>query len=151
MHWFIEPLRHYANFKGRARRRDYWAFFGICFAILVLVAGIDEALAPLIGWPDGVMIALCAVPFLCPGLAIAVRRLHDSNRSGWWTSLLLAPLLVSMIVSAVAGDTLWRVVSDLAVPLLVWLALAFLLCLPGTRGPNRFGLDPRGSVAEVFK
>lgn len=88
---------------------------------------------------------------LIPSLAVAVRRLHDTNRSGWWLLAPLAPYLVGVLVAVAA-----IAVSDLAIlgalvsllALLVAIGLAVMLlvfyCLEGTRGPNRFGSDPKG-------
>jgi uncharacterized membrane protein YhaH (DUF805 family) len=122
MKWFIECLRHYADFSGRARRREYWLFtlFYVIFmfvwaflvALMVMSRNYDEQTLPL-------AIQLMWTSFIAlPGLAAVVRRLHDTGRSGWWWLITLIPF--------VGG---------------IWMLV--LLCLDGQTGPNRFGPDPK--------
>ena len=130
MNLFFEPLRKYAQFNGRARRREYWPFtlvavtIRIFFELLALAPGEGpESPNPFVG-----LSALVTFALLLPSLAVGVRRLHDTDRSGWW-------ILIGII------------------PILGWIALIILLALDGTRGRNRFGPDPKGSgedVASIF-
>ena len=122
--WMIEPLRKYATFEGRARRKEYWWFYLFSF-ILVLIGGVidnvifgPDALADSSGL--GPVSGLAILALLLPTLAAGVRRLHDGDRSGWW-------LLVAFL------------------PLVGALLLLFWYCSRGTIGPNRFGADPIGS------
>ena len=90
-----------------------------------------------------------------PNLAVAIRRLHDTNRSGWWILAPLAPYLVGVIVmmAAIAVPDL-AIVAGLVslLAMLVALGLGVMLLvfyfLEGTRGPNRFGPDPKGPTHE---
>jgi uncharacterized membrane protein YhaH (DUF805 family) len=106
----------YATFSGRASRSEYW--FWILFAFLVIGAGgiVDEALLPNV--ESGLLAPLIALALLLPNIAVAVRRLQDLDRSGWW--LLIYFTGIGAIV------------------LLVW------FCMKGTTGSNRFGADPLG-------
>lgn len=106
-------LGQYAGFSGRARRAEYWWF--TLFAVLVTVVAvvIDMVLGT---YPAVYAIAVLAL--LLPSLAVTVRRLHDTDRSGWWLLIALVPL--------VGGITL--LVFDL---------------IEGTPGPNRFGPSPK--------
>lgn len=137
MEWMILPYRRYAEFQGRSRRREYWMFalfYTLVMIVLNALFGTHDAVrAPgtfvygtrLVGIGGGVA-GLFWLASLVPGLAVSVRRLHDQDRSGW---LLL----------------LWLV------PLLGWFALLVLMCLEGTRGPNRHGPDPKDpGGADVF-
>ena len=139
MEWMVLPLKRYAEFSGRSRRKEYWMFF-LLTIILSVVAGVLDTLlgfgsaasysgAGGVGasfrsnGPIGLILSL---GLLVPSIAVAVRRLHDTDRSGWWLLLVLLPIIG-------------------------WIALFVFYCLAGTRGPNRFGPDPKGeNLRDVF-
>lgn len=137
MNWMTLPYRRYAEFSGRSRRREYWSF--ALFYLLIMVAlnivfGTNDVESGggtfvygtrLVGAGSWIG-SLFWLVSLIPGLAVSVRRLHDQDRTGW---LLL----------------LWLI------PFLGWFAILVLMCLEGTRGPNRFGPDPKNPTpADVF-
>ena len=116
MNWFVDALKNkYATFTGRARRTEYWMFvlFSIIFAI---VASIIDAI--ITGGLLGVVYTLAVI---IPSIAVAVRRLHDTNRSGWWMLLGLVPL--------------------------VGLVLIYFLVLDSQPGDNEYGPNPKGVPA----
>lgn len=126
MEWMLMPLRRYADFSGRSRRKEYWMFvllnILISTAIGVLAMGLfvaefsEEAMIAIL-YPVLGLAALYSLVAFIPGLAVTIRRLHDTDRSGWWI---------------LAG----------AIPVIgAFLLLAFYVT-EGTRGPNRFGPDP---------
>ncbi|QTC52390.1 DUF805 domain-containing protein [Pantoea agglomerans] len=94
--WYLGVLKKYAVFSGRARRKEYWMFtlFNILIAFLL---GIFETI---IGAGD-ILSNLYSLAILIPGIAVAVRRLHDTDRSGWW---LLLPI-VNIVFLALEGQT----------------------------------------------
>lgn len=111
MNWYLEVLRKYAVFDGRARRKEYWYFFLINTVISIFLAFIDSFTGTVsedvgIGLLDG----LYALAVLIPGTAVTVRRLHDTDRSGWWILIGLIPviggiaLLVFMVLDSTPGD-----------------------------------------------
>ncbi len=77
MSWYLEVLKKYAVFDGRARRREYWMFF-LFNVIIAFVLGFVEGI---IGGP-GVLGLLYSLAVLVPGIAVSMRRLHDTGRSG---------------------------------------------------------------------
>ncbi len=98
MHYYFEVLKKYAVFNGRATRAEYWYF--VLFNFIVCVAiGI---LSGVIFFASGVnIIALSWIYILAvfiPSLAVAVRRLHDTGRSGWWLLLNFIPLIGAIIL-----------------------------------------------------
>jgi len=105
MNWYIEVLKKYAVLSGRARRKEYWMFF-LFNVIIGLVLGFIEALA---GGP-GVIAGIYSLAVLIPGVAVFVRRLHDTGRSGWWFFIAFVPLvggiilLVYMVQDSQQGD-----------------------------------------------
>ena len=94
MNWYIEVLKKYAVFKGRARRKEYWLFYLFHLIAIFLTMIIDMVTGSFdselgLGAFAGAYIILT----LLPSLAVTVRRLHDTNRSGWWILISLIPLV----------------------------------------------------------
>ncbi|MFM9940542.1 MAG: DUF805 domain-containing protein [Hyphomicrobiaceae bacterium] len=125
----------YADFEGRARRSEYWwlwLFLFICNALLSVVD--DYVGSPIIG---GFFIAAT----LLPTIAAAVRRLHDTDRSGWWLTALLGTLGLSFcgyLLGITAIVWLGAIATLVALALLLaWLAADTMA------GPNRFGPSPK--------
>lgn len=130
MEWMILPYKHYADFSGRSRRMEYWMFrlfevgvFVAFFVLLFLLAAAsgstgDETGGGIFELIGALMILVFALGSFIPGLAVTVRRLHDTNRSGW-------TILVSLI------------------PLIGVIMLLVFLFGSGTHGPNQYGSDPK--------
>lgn len=86
-------LTQYATFSGRARRSEYW-FFYLAVTIAMIVASVlDQALGL-----NYVLYGVVALALLLPNLATAARRLHDTNRSGWWLLIGLVPLVGAIVL-----------------------------------------------------
>jgi len=127
MDWMLMPVKRYADFSGRSRRKEYWMFI-LGFVIAMVVASIVEGIlgmSGMVGGAYGPLTLLLILGLFIPALACQVRRFHDQDKSGWFVLLGLIPLLGGLIV------------------------LVFM-CLEGTKGPNRFGEDPKGNTAETF-
>lgn len=141
MGWMIVPLRRFADFSGRARRMEYWMFclFLIIMTVVIMfgLMAYGEATGRLEPASDGkgpsewsvyttYALFLFWAAMLVPYLAVLVRRLHDSDKSGWWILIYFVPF----------GS----------------LVLFVFTVLNGTPGPNRFGEDPINgpSHADVF-
>lgn len=146
-------FRNYAKFRGRASRSEYWWFF--LFTVLVQAVGssIDESLGNIAG----------LVVFL-PGLALQVRRLHDTGRSGWWVGAFYASIavlivaVVTLIVDAsidfeefadgpfldenVSGGSAAFVGLALLGVLVLLVVNIVFLCQRSQAGENRFGPPP---------
>lgn len=133
MNWMLLPLKRYAQFSGRARPKEFWMFFLFILICLIALSFIEAALglgtserwAVREGWnasagfrnSGGPLTVLFLLAIFIPYLAVAVRRLHDTDRSGWWLLIGLIPFIGSLI-------------------------LLIFFVMGGTRGPNRFGPDP---------
>lgn len=121
MEMMIAPLKKYADFQGRARRAEYWMF--VVFQILVYIA--VAIVSMIVSGGDtnsaaaSALMGLVTLGLLLPSIAVTVRRLHDTNRSGWWILISLLPLIGG-----------------------IWLFV--LTVLDGTPTSNRFGPDPKG-------
>ncbi|HLO04753.1 MAG TPA: DUF805 domain-containing protein [Symbiobacteriaceae bacterium] len=100
MHWYLDVLKKYVVFEGRARRTEYWVFGLISAIISLLLSILDNALSL------GFLGSLYSLAVLLPSLGVSVRRLHDTNRSGWWLLIGLVPvigwivLLVFMLIDS---------------------------------------------------
>jgi len=121
----------YADFHGRASRSEFWwfqLFIWVIYAIDATVqAGFNPyGILPVIGF---VLIGLFTLATIIPGLAVAARRLHDLNYSGWW----VAALYIGSGIPYIGG-----VVAIIAI---------IIMGLKGTNGANRFGSDPLGKSA----
>lgn len=88
MNEYLEALKQYAVFEGRASRREYWMFIGVNILVFI-VLGIADAMIGGIGILD----PLYSLVVFVPSLAVSVRRLHDTNRSGWWLLIGLIPVI----------------------------------------------------------
>ena len=94
MNWYLEVLKKYAVFSGRARRKEYWFFVLFNLIISLVLTFIDSALGTLneeTGY--GLLSGVYSLAVLIPSLAVAVRRLHDTGRTGWWLLIGLIPLI----------------------------------------------------------
>lgn len=99
MNWYFGVLKKYAVFSGRARRKEYWYFFLFNIVISIVLAIIDSitgSFSPETGM--GVFGGIYALAVLIPGIAVSVRRLHDTDRSGWWLLIGLIPLIGAIVL-----------------------------------------------------
>jgi len=119
MNWYLKCLKQYADFSGRARRKEFWMYVLFYMIIAIVLHVIDSML----GWvtPEfdmGVLGGLYSLCMFIPGLAVSVRRLHDIGKSGWNFLFILIPLVGAVV-------------------LLIW------FCKEGERRGNAWGLDPK--------
>ena len=154
--WAKRPIvEKYADFTGRAPRAEYW-WYTLAIVVLALVLTIIESIAGLKGMVFGMYGPLTALLWLAtivPGIAVGVRRLHDTNRSGWWLLLFVPYLIgVAMMARAAAGHNL-AAIGSLGLLSLLGLALCIVLLvfmvLPSNPGDNRYGPNPYGEGAEA--
>lgn len=113
MDYFLQALKNFGDFKGRSRRSEYW-YFSLFTVIFTIVAMVLDGLL----WETPILYFTVALAFFVPGLAVAVRRLHDVGRSGWFYLIALIPLIGAII-------------------LLVW------FCTDSVPGPNKWGPNPK--------
>ncbi|MBX3479145.1 MAG: DUF805 domain-containing protein [Caulobacter sp.] len=130
MDLMFAPFRKYVDFQGRARRSEYWLYILFLTAVeivLVVLAAMMSNGDPESFGPVNILLLIFGLGTFLPTLAVAVRRLHDTGRSGFWLFIGLIPLIGAIV-------------------------LLIFYVLDGTPGPNRFGPDPkgRGGDADVF-
>ena len=152
--WAVRPLKHYADFSGRAPRAEYWWYTLAMIIVTVIVTLVEGALGlgGLIG-PYGPLSLLLGLGLLLPGLAVSVRRLHDTDRSGWWLLLIVIPYVIFIVLAggAVASGSTAAMGGVGIIGGLVVLVCAIVLLVfyvqRGTVGANRYGPDPYGANA----
>jgi uncharacterized membrane protein YhaH (DUF805 family) len=99
MSWYLEVWKKYAVFSGRARRKEYWYFVLFNIIISIVLTGIDGVTGSLSAATGmGLLSGLYALAILIPSIAVSVRRLHDTDRSGWWLLIALIPLVGAIIL-----------------------------------------------------
>ena len=107
MNWFLLALKKYAVFSGRSQRSEYW-FFVLFYLIIYIVLAVLDALLGTIqsGTQVGLLSGVFSLAMIVPSIAVAARRLHDTDRSGWWQLLVLIPLIgVIVLIVFLAQDT----------------------------------------------
>lgn len=110
MNWYLEALKKYAVFSGRAHRKEYWMF--VLFNLIIgLVIGLIEGIAGIAPEStESVLASIYILAVLIPGIAVTVRRLHDTSHSAWWLLIPFVPiigyivLLVFMVQDSDQGD-----------------------------------------------
>ena len=138
--WYPRPYRRYFDFFGRAKRREFWLFALFCILtsfLLLWTALLFGLLTRFTGIATTLLLSFYFFAWgsLIPLFAAAVRRLHDSGRSGWWVLLVL--LWLRFLIPS-SGFGIWA--SVLAwLPAIGDFALLVLLCWPGEKKANRFG------------
>lgn len=127
MYWMTLPFRRYADLKGRSTRREYWMFVLLNVIALIVWASAVPLLessdpdGPIaVAWLASLRIYLIAA--FIPSLAVQVRRFHDLDHTGW-------AVLVNVI------------------PYIGFIIVMVYMCLDGTKGPNKFGDDPKGRAS----
>lgn len=107
MQWYLAALKKYAVFSGRARRKEYWFFvlFNLIFAFcLGFIDGFVGTFDQESGY--GLFGSLYSLAVLIPGIAVSIRRLHDTGRSGWWLLIVLLPIVGAVVLLMfMAGDS----------------------------------------------
>lgn len=117
-------LRQYVGFSGRARRSEYWWWILFTLLVSIAVSLVENVLGLASETGGGPLSGLVALALLLPNLAVSVRRLHDTGRSGWWILLGLIPLVGPII-------------------LIVWFV--------GDSAPdNQYGPNPKGATGQPY-
>ncbi|MDR1347156.1 MAG: DUF805 domain-containing protein [Prevotellaceae bacterium] len=151
MEYYFKALRHYADFSGRASRKEYWMFFLFyvisVFAVALVGVLIGTAIHKYIPQAYGsLLLMLFFYAVSVPFLAIAVRRLHDSGKSGWWMLLALFQVLNSIVRDMDDVESGLRIfVTILAIA--AGICILIFMLLPGSEGKNRYGANPDNITA----
>lgn len=124
MSWYLEVLKKYAVFSGRARRTEFWMFTLVNIAVSMLLAFVDNSFGMTVSYGVGMLSSLYGLAVLIPSLAVAVRRLHDTGRSGWWWLISLVPLIGAVVLLIFAAQD-------------------------SQPGSNKYGPNPKGAASAL--
>ncbi len=113
MEWYIKCLKQYADFNGRARRKELWMFVLFNMIVYIVLSVIDGLI-----FGANILSAIYCLAVMVPGIAVFVRRLHDIGKSGWWYFISFIPLIGG-----------------------IWLLI--LCCQDGKPGTNEWGTNPK--------
>ena len=116
MDWYLAVLKKYAVFEGRARRKEYWMFVLFNFIIAIVLSIVEGFVNA-----SGIISGLYSLAVFIPSIAVLARRLHDTNRSGWW-------ILIGFV------------------PLIGFIVLLVFAVMEGTNGSNDYGSDPKAGT-----
>lgn len=117
--WYIAVLQKYALFQGRARRREFWYFHLFNALFIIGLSILDSILFGISITEYGLFYSIYILGVFIPSLAVAVRRLHDVEKSGWFLFIILLPII----------GAIWYFI---------------LMVSEGTGGENKYGADPKG-------
>lgn len=122
MSWYLKVLKNYAVFKGRARRKEYW-MFALFNVLIAFGLGFIEGAAGIAAETNASVLALIYnLAILIPAIAVTVRRLHDTGRTGWWFFIALIPFIGAIV-------------------------LLVFMCLDSDSGVNQYGPNPKTAAA----
>lgn len=118
MEWFLKVVKSF-SFEGRARRKEYWMFVLVAVVIALVLGFIDGMLGTYsLSTGIGLLGGIFSIAILIQSIAVGVRRLHDTGRSGWWLLIAFIPFVGPIIVLV-------------------------LMALEGKQGDNQYGSDPK--------
>jgi uncharacterized membrane protein YhaH (DUF805 family) len=114
MNAYTTVMRRYFEISGRSSRSEYWLFVLVYLILAIIAKVIDTAVLGISIESTGIVGGLVTLVHFIPSITVGIRRLHDTDRSGWWLLIALIPLIG-----------------------IIWLIVLF--CFSGTQGTNRFG------------
>jgi len=156
MNWYFLVFKKYAKLSGRSRRKEYWMFILFNTIISIILSLLDK----LFGFDifsstnninnSGILSTIYSLATLVPFIAVGVRRLHDTNRSGWFLLLPLAPYLL-ILLSPFLGKIGFVLIFMSGLTIVVFLIVVIvLLATKGDHGKNYYGSDPKESEGQQF-
>lgn len=120
MNWYLEVLKKYAVFNGRARRKEFWMFVLVNVIVALVLAFIDSKIGLMSETGYGILSGIYSLAILVPSVAVTVRRLHDTNRSGLWYLIAFVPVIGGLV-------------------------LLYFCVLDGDAGMNQYGDNPKAT------
>lgn len=126
MNYYVAVLKKYAVFTGRAGRAEYWYFVLFNIIIMAVLNVLTTSMKDVagLGMLFSLVASLYSLAVLIPSIAVAVRRLHDTSKSGWLLLLCL-------------------------IPVIGWIVLLVFMIMDSTPGANAYGPNPKGSASPI--
>ena len=124
MNWYIEVLKKYTVFNGRSQRKEYWYFFLFNIIAFILFTFIDAAIGTFnTETGTGIISTIYMLAVILPYFGVGIRRLHDTNRTGWWLLLGIIPIIGPIV-------------------------LIVFFCLDSDSDKNKYGENPKIIISE---
>lgn len=159
MQYFLNALKNYANFNGRARRREFWIFVFVAAAVTAIATLVAIAISGGLGQTDGRtlmglppmafgVLAAAILIFICPVLSVTVRRLHDTGHSALWITFLIAFYIAMALTVAVQSFMAALAIASFALGFVTFILFVtnfiLLFCADSQKGENQYGPNPKG-------
>lgn len=123
MNWYLKVWKNFFGFDGRARRKEYWFFVLFNIIISIILTIIDKMTGTFNAEAGmGLLSGIYTLAVIIPSIAVGVRRLHDTDRSGWWLLIVLVPIIGAIV-------------------------LIVFMVLDSTPGRNQYGANPKEIAA----
>ncbi len=151
MEWYLKVIKNYANFSGRARRKEYWMFVLFNIIISIVIGIIDSVLGLQYGSgmnQSGILGTVYSLFVFIPSLAVSVRRLHDINKPGWLLAVLYGVIIAGYFIIFTTSSSIVLMISALAMLGLGIYAIV-LFATNGDVGENQYGPDPKDENAKA--
>ena len=117
--WYYKVILNYTNFNGRARRQEYWYFTLVNVLVNLVMGIIDRVIGSVMQMDNfGFFSVISALFIMIPSIAVTVRRLHDSGRTGWWALIAFVPVIGILV-------------------------LLYFLIQDSEEGSNQYGVSPK--------
>lgn len=161
MKWYLRVLKKYANFGGRARRKEYWMFILFHILVMLVLGVVDIALQ----YADDnyYLLPIYTVLTVLPNAAVTARRLHDIGKSAWWLLLAIVPTVLSWLLlliltspMSLIEETAPQTISPATellirlVPAVGGIWMLIFMVMEGNWEANEYGEDPKKEAAEAL-
>ena len=146
MNYFIYCLKNYFNFSGRATRSEFWYFmlfvllFGIVITLIEVIMGTYDS---------GILSLIYNLALLFPSLAVSTRRLHDTNRSGWWNLIMLVPIIIEQAIFTKLENDWWNLIMlVLMLVLIIGIIVLIVFYCQDSKEDNKYGVNPKKTILQ---
>ena len=148
MNYFIYCLKNYFNFSGRATRSEFWYFmlflflFGIVIKLIEVIMGMGI-------YDSGILSLIYDLALLIPTLAVSTRRLHDTNRSGWWNLIMLVPIIIEQAIFTKLENDWWNLIMlVLMLVLIIGIIVLIVFYCQDSKEDNKYGVNPKKTILQ---
>ena len=148
MKWFLKALRQYADFSGRARKKEYWMFVLFYAIFACAISALDFFIFDTPLYERGSLFRIYEIALLVPYLAVSVRRLHDIGKSGWWWCLIFFTAFVAVWLNLFSFTAVNAIVIIQLCILIFMIVITFVVtvvwaCFDSQEGRNKWGPNPK--------
>ena len=149
MNYFIYCLKNYFNFSGRATRSEFWYFTLFCLLFGMLIMLIEYMLGIGNVKETGILSLIFDLALVFPSLAVSTRRLHDTNRSGWWNLIMLVPIIIEQAIFTKLENDWWNLIMlVLMLVLIIGIIVLIVFYCQDSKEDNKYGVNPKKIILQ---